>query len=527
MSTKIQFLVASLCFVVLLAVTVSGGSASSSSSLTTSVWDLLRGTGSEQLLADRGSESDLAFADKGFVPDFGNYFDNSTPGWGFDIQQLGGLIFAVWFTYNGDGTPTWFIIVGAPTDKGTAITGDINSFKWDPFGAPNAQATPTNRGTMTIAWSDESNADVTWTLDGDDGAASIAFAQFASGPAYADMTGHYFDAFASGWGFTLLTQGDVTVLTMYWYSGGQPVWAQGVSGALGFNQLFDLLLFNGPGLCPACLPRKGIGGGGPTTQFLDTVLVNWTPFYQYPGDSDVGAPVVNIQRKFAFKGGPLGPNPFGDIPLGIVPVTTQGVTSAYGDSFDSDYEWFLGPGKGGGCLQIQYDPGILTFPPAITGLQTGYVLLEPNDDGVLPAFIDAACVNPITINAFGGDPVPLGIRMGPLGEDGVSIAWETALLTLEGKTSPGNVTAHHKKKGQKENRGTSAGRRGTKGGRKVTGEDDKGTGTLYGYGGTAGGFSVLDTNLTFFPFPPFLVPPSSDSITNDPESGATIIISEP
>jgi len=386
-------------FLVGIFLVAAGGSvfaAEPGSTPSSGIENLLRGTKYEQLLIEnRGKPSTVA--DKGgFVPNFGNYFDATNVGWGLDIQGAGDLIFAVWFTYLADGSPYWYIIVGELEAKGggMSMTGDINSFKWDAGGAPNSQATATNRGTMTIDWKDASDADVTWTLDGDDGSASVSFAVFASGPAIANVTGHYFDFTASGWGYTLLTQGSVTVLTMYWYKDGQPVWAQGVSTTLGFSQIFALVFFDGPGLCPSCLD-KGVTKGGATSTPLEDVRVDWVA---------EDPPIAGIVwTENIFKGGPLGPEPFGDIALRFGLVTTQAFTSAFTDNFDPAYHWLSDKAKGPpACFPFQYDSGIIQpFPPAVTGnLQTAYIGLDkvdgltPVPDGLLPVYSDSNCNNP-------------------------------------------------------------------------------------------------------------------------------------
>ncbi len=338
----------------------------------------------------------------GFLPSLGNWFDLSSIGWGLDIQAVGDVIFAVWFTYLADGSPTWYIIVGELEAKGNGMTlnGNIDSFKWDRFGVPGNQATATTVGTMTIEWSDKDNAAVSWTLNGNDNSANISYAPFAPGIAFSNLTGHYFPFFAPGWGFTLLTQGDVTVLTMYWYKDGQPVWAQAVSLTPGFNMIMALAYFTGLGLCPECLNKQNEKGF--TTEPLTDVDI----FYAPGTPPDV---LMTWPDAFGKGPGPLGPDPFGDIPLDFGAITSSAITSAYGDNFDPTYADFsasiLGLGLDSSCLPFRYDNG--SFTGTLTGtFSTAYFLLAPTPDGGLPVYQDTNCTQPFNfLSPIDGAPV--------------------------------------------------------------------------------------------------------------------------
>jgi len=378
---------------------------------------LLRGTQYEQLLTERGNMP-RALGEKGFVPKLGNYFDPGSEGWGLDIQAVSGVIFAVWFTYNLDGTPTWYIIVATPTasDKGVSVAGNIESFKWDPFGTPGDQATATVVGTMAIAWSDESNADVSWTLDGDAGSASVQHIRFAPPPTLADMTGHYFDPNRPGWGFTMLTQGEFTVMTVYWYKNGQPVWAQGVVTRPGLGGFADLLYFTGPGLCPSCLD-KGETKGVPGTEPLANLSFGW--ILDDP-------PLIGLTPTiFGPEDGPLGTDPFSDI---FFPTVTEAITSAAGDNFDPEYTEFISAilgisgEKGPLCLAFEYDKGLFDGNQ-VGPLVPAYFKLEP-EEGSFPMYLDASCTQPFQFVEFGGpDTAPSRLMMAWTDEDGVAYKW--------------------------------------------------------------------------------------------------------
>jgi len=498
------------CYLVV-ALGLFGGSAVAAEPVS-DISNLLVGTKYEHLIAEARKSPVAGVSDKGFLPSFGNYFDDANPGWGLDIQRLGNSIFAVWFTYNLDGTPTWFIIVGEL--DGMSVTGNIESFKWDRFGDPGEQATVSVRGTMTIAWSNTSDATASWTLDGESGSAPVSFTQFALPPTLANMTGHYYDVMRPGWGYTLLTQGTVTVMTMYWYKDGQPVWAQGVSPDLGFTQVFELLYFLGPGLCPSCLSSKG---GGPTTTELASLTVDWAATTMPAGGGSVtAAPISYIYETvgiFSAKGGPLGANPFDEI---LIPNTTQAITSVFQDNYDPEYEWFFGllPNKGNDCLPFQYDPGIVDFPAELTGLSgTAYIGTdEADDDGRLRVYSDPGCTTRFTFPTFNG-PGETSLLMAPTLQSGVAVIWKaTVPPPPTGKGSGGGAVTD-------EVRVLMA-----------AGIFSLGPGLamcMYGMA-TAQYFAIYEVLALLFVFysvfPPIIFPPQLATILSDPCTAATVML---
>jgi hypothetical protein len=313
-------------------------------------------------------------AEKGiFLPSFGNWFDLGNPGWGLDIQRVGNLLFVVWFIYRADGTPIWYVAVGELTDM--TWTGIIDVFSWNPG---TSTATPTNVGTMTITWSDETTATVSWTLNGQPGGADIEFAAFAAGPTLANMSGHYFPFFTPGWGFTLLTQGDVTVMTIYFYRNGAPIWAQGVVGTPGFNPVMVLNYFFAPDLCPECLDRKG-SKSGPTVDGLGAVDVRYNP----------GVPTDVTVFVTSFTNSPV-PNPFADIELfpGFL-GTSSSIVSAYQDNFDGEYGGIIKQLPD--CVPFRIDPGVWQTTPVNTNMfDTRYFHNMPTD-GYFDVYDDINC----------------------------------------------------------------------------------------------------------------------------------------
>lgn len=381
---------------------------------------------------DRAAMRERVLEKGGFFPSLGNWFDQANPGWGFDIQAVGNNLFAVWFTYNPDGTPTWYIIVGqlAAKGDGMSLTGNIDSFTWD-FNTQSFDSSVV--GTMNIVWADENNAKAVWTLNGEDGLAGISFVPFAPGMAFSDMTGHYFQTVAPGWGFTLLTQGDVTVLTMYWYKDGLPVWAQGVLPLPDFyNGFWTLNYFFGPGLCPSCLDDKS----GPAAKFEAKPLVTVRTRFGGPGNpshTEIGNPSDVSIEWAGTVGDQLGTSPFSDIfALTIQPVGTTSVTSVVMDNFDPNYTEFgqlLAEYELGTCLAFQYDPGI--FTNVLTGsFETAYFMVAPTSFNGLPVYSNAGCTTPFPfpydidgISQLWGAPTGPGVNDGGVIVTPIQVAW--------------------------------------------------------------------------------------------------------
>jgi len=221
---------------------------------------------------DGDNEIYLAKCEPKSIPALGNYFNTAQPGWGLDIQRAesprGDIIFVIWFTYRPDGTPIWYLAVGEIV--GNRWVGNMDVFSWD-----GDSASATAVGTMTLEWSSDTVAAFSWVLNGDPGTAPVSFAEFSADPTVVDYTGHHFPPAQPGWGMSALTQGEVTVVTIYFYDGaGDPTWIQGVDFAADFRITPEMSLFDGPGLCPSCIAQnKQVKGA--TSEVLIDVNLNY------------------------------------------------------------------------------------------------------------------------------------------------------------------------------------------------------------------------------------------------------------
>ncbi|MEP7155520.1 MAG: M23 family metallopeptidase [Betaproteobacteria bacterium] len=89
-------------------------------------------------------------------------------GWGVNIAQQGRMLFPVWYTYNASGNASWFAVPGG-TWSGPTFIGDIYSTTSSPWLGVSynpAAMVATKVGSMTLHFSDQSNAIMTYTVGG-------------------------------------------------------------------------------------------------------------------------------------------------------------------------------------------------------------------------------------------------------------------------------------------------------------------------------------------------------------------------
>jgi hypothetical protein len=113
------------------------------------------------------------------------WWNPAESGWGFNIAHQGDTLFVTWFGYGANMNPTW--LVGSDVRKtGTAsFSGvlyrtsgpSISAEPWDP-----SRVTRTPVGSVSVAFSDDSNAVLTMTVDGVTQVKSITREVYANPP---------------------------------------------------------------------------------------------------------------------------------------------------------------------------------------------------------------------------------------------------------------------------------------------------------------------------------------------------------
>ena len=165
----------------------------------------------------------------------------SESGWGVNITQQGGILFATWFTYDTDGNGMWLVMsegrsVGPDSYVGTLYRTTGPAFNANPFNPSQVSVTPV--GTATFSFTDANNGSFVYTVNGVSQTKSIT-RQVYSAPVpacTADSTGASSTNFQdlwwrspagseSGWGVNLTHQGDIIFATWFTYAAdGRGMW---------------------------------------------------------------------------------------------------------------------------------------------------------------------------------------------------------------------------------------------------------------------------------------------------------------
>ncbi|HYE92975.1 MAG TPA: hypothetical protein VEA38_18235, partial [Terriglobales bacterium] len=165
-------------------------------------------------------------------------------GWGVNLTQQGGLVFATWFTYDAQGQGTWLVMSRGERIGGDIYAGDLYRTQGPPLSSARfdpalVRLTPVGRA--TFAFTDANNGRVDATVEG------IAISKRITRQAYASsMPTCTFDTAAgaapnyqalwwaspagveSGWGLNLTHQGDILFATWFTYGAdGRGRWLVG------------------------------------------------------------------------------------------------------------------------------------------------------------------------------------------------------------------------------------------------------------------------------------------------------------
>ena len=165
----------------------------------------------------------------------------SESGWGVNITQQGGILFATWFTYDTDGSGMWLVMsegrsVGTDAYTGTLFRTTGPAFSASPFNPSQVVVTPV--GTASFSFSDANNGTFNYTVNGITQSKAITRQVYSSPvPACsADTSGASSTNFQdlwwrspagseSGWGINLTHQGDIIFATWFTYgTDGRGMW---------------------------------------------------------------------------------------------------------------------------------------------------------------------------------------------------------------------------------------------------------------------------------------------------------------
>lgn len=195
------------------------------------------------------------------VPKDGLWWNPARSGHGVDVQYDGSNLIMVWYTYNDDGTPTWYLASGPLS--GTTWTSSLDTYVWD-----GTKATATSVGTATFDFKDATHADFSWEINGKTGTEPFEFLVTSEDETLNDNTGIWFEPAKPGYGLSVSNQGNTEFSVLYFYDDqGQPRWALGVNE--GNTATYTLDQFTA-GFCPNCELKV------PVTKTVGTITREFT-----------------------------------------------------------------------------------------------------------------------------------------------------------------------------------------------------------------------------------------------------------
>ena len=164
----------------------------------------------------------------------------SESGWGVNLSQQGAIVFATWFTYDGQGNGQWLVMSDGRKTGDNAYAGTLYRTRGPAFNAAtfdSSAVTVTAVGTASFVFSDGNHGTFTATVDGSTVVKQITRQAFdarlpiceeggspAASANYQDLWWRTSGA-ESGWGLNLAHQGDTLFLTWFTYGvDGKPTW---------------------------------------------------------------------------------------------------------------------------------------------------------------------------------------------------------------------------------------------------------------------------------------------------------------
>jgi uncharacterized secreted protein with C-terminal beta-propeller domain len=173
----------------------------------------------------------------------GHWWDPSKSGHGFEILNAADQVFLVWYTYNDAGAPIWYTAQGSRESLGGVWI--LQKHTW----GNGRIARSENVGTMRLAVNHFEKMTASWQLGSTQGTWSLEPFVQSGTQNEVDLTGHWYDPAHSGWGLTLVDQGDVFGAVIYAYDpSGAPTWVAGFDRGKGTK----VALYRTRGSCPSC-----------------------------------------------------------------------------------------------------------------------------------------------------------------------------------------------------------------------------------------------------------------------------------
>ena len=184
----------------------------------------------------------------------------SESGWGVNLTQQGGKLFATWFTYDAQGNGLWLVMSDGASTSPNSYSGTLYqttgpAFNANPFDASNVTRAPV--GIATFTFTDEFNGTFSYTVNGASGSKAITRQVYdsriptctlgGSGTASPNYQALWWASPAgseSGWGLNVTHQGDTLFITWFTYGpDGKGMWLVGSDIARTGNGVYSGTLY--------------------------------------------------------------------------------------------------------------------------------------------------------------------------------------------------------------------------------------------------------------------------------------------
>lgn len=161
----------------------------------------------------------------------GLWYNPTESGWGMSITQHGSTIFAVPYTYDAAGKPTWYVMDNCPMLAAGSCTGNLyqvsgGSSPAVPWSGAGKVVSPAGSG--TLSFTDASHGTFSFNLtNGGQGSKAIERQLFSSASAQfaLEYTDLWWNPSESGWGVALTHQSGTIFVTWYGYdANGKAIW---------------------------------------------------------------------------------------------------------------------------------------------------------------------------------------------------------------------------------------------------------------------------------------------------------------
>jgi hypothetical protein len=210
-------------------------------------------------------------------PRQGLWFNPARSGHGFDLQLVGDFMFLTWYTYNDDGTPTWYQALAPYAPQWTA---NLSRFTFDDSSKAAVEEVV---GTASLNFSDATHVQFDWQIGDRPGSEAFQLLALPAGRTLRNYTGTWFDPSDSGWGLSFYSGPELRVGVMYFYDAdNQPRWALGTGAN---NVQGEIAMGSFSGFCPGCefVEATSVDGGQIDVLFGTLRTATFSSNVNYPG----------------------------------------------------------------------------------------------------------------------------------------------------------------------------------------------------------------------------------------------------